>query len=401
VNRLLFLVVALQCALAYSTANAAPDVLVVCPREYRAALAPWESFRRSQGHELRVVETAASVAAIQDEIRRTATGGALKHVVLVGDVSSVPTGYVDAKINIRWGSEPTIATDQVYADVDGDALPDVAVGRLPVDSAAELSAVVRKIVRYERQADDGAWRERINVVAGVGGFGPVTDMLIEAAGRSVFQQVVPASYEVTRATTNPADVPKQMEDGCFAWIYLGHGLPTELDHVPTPTGHRTILAARDAGRLRCTANAPLAVLVACYTGAIDAPSDCLAEELTVAEHGPVATIAATRVSMPYGNTVFGCELLRAAVVEREATLGEIWTRAQRQTLATAPADDQLRTSLDAMARGVSPPPVELDAERREHVMLYQLLGDPLLRPAYPKDVRVASPTNVADDMAKR
>ena len=104
--------------------------------------------------------------------------------------------------------------------------------------------------------------------------------------------------------------------------------------------------------------------------------------------------------MPYGNTVFGCELLRAAVVEREATLGKIWTRAQRQTLATAPASDQLRTSLDAMARGVSPPPVELDAERREHVMLYQLLGDPLLRPAYPRNPRVAT-TNPASDTSRR
>jgi len=28
---------------------------------------------------------------------------------------------------------------------------------------------------------------------------------------------------------------------------------------------------------------------------------------------------------------------------------------------------------------LSPPPVDLAAERREHVLMYQLIGDPLLR----------------------
>jgi hypothetical protein len=32
-----------------------------------------------------------------------------------------------------------------------------------------------------------------------------------------------------------------------------------------------------------------------------------------------------------------------------------------------------------MCRGLSPPPVDLAAERGEHVLMYHLLGDPLLR----------------------
>ena len=238
------------------------------------------------------------------------------------------------------------------------------------------------MLRYEQEADDGPWRRRVNVVAGVGGFGPVTDALIEAAGRSVFQQVVPASYEVKQAAASPARVCQQMNDGCFAWIYLGHGLPTELDTVDTPDGERPILSVDDVPRLRCGPNSPLAVLIACYTGAIDARADCLAEELAVDEQGPVAVIAATRVTMPYGNTVLGCELLRAGFTDRAATLGELWTLAQRRTLAASRPDDSLRASLDALARGVSPPPVELAAERREHVLMYHLLGDPLLRLEY-------------------
>lgn len=251
------------------------------------------------------------------------------------------------------------------------------------------------MLQYERQTGDGSWRKKLNVVAGAGGFGTFTDTLIEAAARSVFQQVVPKHCEVRRLDADPARSCDQISTGSFAWIYLGHGLPSMLDAVATPAGPRPILAVRDVPQIACSANSPLAVLVACYTGAIDAQYDCLGEELTLAERGPIATIAATRVTMPYGNSVFGCELLRAAFKNESATLGEVWLRAQQETITPTKADDALRMSLDALARGVSPPPVELDAERREHVLLYQLLGDPLLRLSIPRGALPAAEVAVS------
>ena len=364
-------------------AAAPPDTLVVCPAGLRAALAPWQSYRREQGHVLETIEPPASAVELHAAVREVAQAGSLKYVVLIGDVADVPTDYAEAKVNVHWGSEPTIATDQLYGDVDGDQVPDVAVGRIPADSPAELSGVVRKLIRYEQQADDGSWRRQIDVVAGVGGFGVVTDALIEAAARNVFRQVVPTNYAVRQLKTDPDATCAQISSGSFAWVYLGHGLPTMLDVAETPRGPRPILAVSDVPRIHCGANAPLAVLVACYTGAIDAQSDSLAEELVLDERGPVAAIAATRVTMPYGNAVLGCELLRAAFAKSDATLGDVWVRAQQRTMAPASADDSLRTSLDSLARGVSPPPVDLTAERREHVLLYQLLGDPLLALNYP------------------
>jgi hypothetical protein len=383
-------------------ALAATDTLVVCPAEFRAALAPWETYRRGQSYELEFVDPPATADELHMAIRQAAGGGQLKFVVLVGDVPAIPTHYAEAKINLRWGSEPTIATDQMYADVDGDAMPDVAVGRIPVDSIPELHAVVRKVLRYEQNSDQGSWRRQLDVVAGAGGFGPLTDALIEAAGRSIFQQVVPADYEVRQLPADPDATCAQISAGSFAWIYLGHGMPTMLDVANTPRGERPILAVGDVPRLRCGAKCPLAVLVACYTGAIDARRDCLAEELMLNPQGPVAAIAATRVTMPYGNSVFGCELLRAALADPPATLGEVWTQAQRKTLAAAPASDSLRESLDALARGVSPPPVDLAGERREHVLMYQLLGDPLLRLNYPQaESRSVGPIALAPEERAR
>lgn len=360
-----------------------PDTLVVCPPNLRPALSPWESHRSAQGHVLTVVAPPRTANELQRLVRAAAQSKDLKYLLLIGDVDATPTGYVKAEVNILWGSEPTIATDSIYADLDGDEVPDLAVGRIPADSPAELQAVVRKLTRYEQSADGGSWRRQLDVVAGVGGFGVMTDALIEASARSVFQQVVPASHSVRRLKTDPDATCDQISAGSFAWIYLGHGLPAMLDVAATPRGPRPILATNDIPKLHCGANSPLAVLIACYTGAIDARDDSLGEELLRCEKGPVAVIAATRVTMPYGNSVFGCELLRAAFRESPGTLGDIWLQAQVQTLAAPQNGDSLRTSLDAVARGVSPAPADLAAERREHVVLYQLLGDPLLRLNYP------------------
>jgi hypothetical protein len=300
----------------------------------------------------------------------------------------VPTNYVKAQVNIHWGSEPSIASDAPYADIDGDGAPDLAVGRIPADSTEELTAVVGKVIDYERGSNAVSYSRQVDVVAGAGGFGAASDALIEAAGRNVIRQVVPTSFDVRHTSVKPesarvvdvrAAVRNQLTKGGLAWVYLGHGLPRQLDRVYTQTGSQVpLLTNDDVANICCTEQRPLAVLVACYTGAIDAPGDCLAEALSLTQGGPIAVIAATRVTMPYGNTVLGYELLRACFADRPKCLGDILRLAQRRTLDEA-SKDSLRPSLDGLAQGLSPSPVDLPAERREHVMMYHLLGDPLLR----------------------
>jgi hypothetical protein len=382
-------------------ASAAPDTLVVCPNAFRPALVEWDRYRRSQGHELSYVAPPGTAAELKVIVRKAGKSGELKFVVLIGDVpasdrstTAVPTNYVPAKVNVRWGSTALIASDVPYADLNDDGLPELAIGRIPADSAAELAIVVRKTMRYEQQSEQGGWQRRLNFASCQGGFGAVTDAVIEAAARQIIQQNVPADYETKHIFPGAVDsngrtlanfavhARQQISDGSLAWIYMGHGLPTELDHVRTAAGSESILSVGDVPKLRCVGHSPLAVLVACYTGAIDARSDCLAEELLKAEEGPVAVLAATRVTMPYGNTVLGCELLRACFRDRPDHLGDTLRIAETKTLAPA-GDDHLRTSLDSLAAGISPPPVDLESERREHVLMYHLLGDPLLHLQYP------------------
>ena len=407
-----------------ATPPAGPDTLVVCPGEFRPALVEWEKFRRAQGHELAVVDVPTSAEQLKATIRRSNQAGSLKYIVLIGDEPSardsgfavqnrVPTNYVPGKVNVRWGPEKEIASDTPYGDIDGDGAPDVAVGRIPAHSASELAGVVRKVIHYEQQTDHGSWEKSLNIVSGAGGFGAVTDAMVEAAGRQVIQQTVPPEYEVRHifdagANTDGAGkidfvgrARRELDGGGLAWIYVGHGLPTELVYAATATGYKSLLSTRDVPQLHCGPHNPLAVLVACYTGAMDAPHGCLGEELLLAEEGPVAVIAATRVTMPYGNTIMACELLRACFQDRPAAVGDMLRLAQQRVLAPTskeqPNKDQLRATLDGMAEVLSPPPVDLAAERREHVLMYQLIGDPLLRLHRPL-AEVARRTTATDNV---
>jgi hypothetical protein len=374
----------------------------------------WKAYRESQGHQIQVVGSPATASGVRAAIQKANESRNLKYVLLIGDapragmpdrqraLTTTPTNYVPAKVNVQWGSEPWIASDVPFADLDRDDVPDLAIGRIPVASAQRLAVVLRKTLDYEQKAAHGAWERRLNIASGNGGFGAVTDAIIEAAARQVLSQTVPAEYTTQHifpgmiepqnaalALSFAARARQQLSEGSLAWVYLGHGLPTELDRVRTATGSESILSVGDVPKLRCSGHSPLAVLVACYTGAMDASHNCLAEELLTAEEGPVAVIAATRVTMPYGNTVLGCELLRACFREHPVHLGDSLRLAEQKTLRPA-ADDQLRLSLDSMAAGLSPAPADLAAERREHVLMYHLFGDPLLHLRRPAEN--ASPT---------
>lgn len=375
-----------------------PDTLVVCPPQFRQALQVWHAYRSSQGHIIEVIEPPDDADDLQRTIRTVARSGHLETIVLIGDVPhpdstmhslGVPTNYITAKVNVRWGSEPQIATDIRYADTNEDGLPDVAVGRIPVDTAGELTRVIEKTIRYEsRLIPDPASRE-IHVFAGVGGFGSMIDQLIESVAHQLATQFVPKDHHVHLLRADKSaplpvmstQVRKQLKQESEAWIYLGHGDRQALIGYATSAGAIPILTTADLARRPLepgSRGAPLAILLACHAGAFDAQHDCFAEELLVQPGGPVGVLASTRVSMPYGNIVLGCELLRARFVDPSQTLGQWLLTAQTRVLS-ASEQDPCRKALDQVATGLAPPPADLLRERCEHVAMYHLLGDPLTR----------------------
>ncbi len=306
----------------------------------------------------------------------------------------IPAHYAEAVVNVKYGSTKEIATDNWYADLDGDRVPELAVGRLPCDTAAELGRLVEKILAYERSVDFGPWRRQVHFVAGLGGFGPVADTVLEAAAKSLICEGVPSAYCTTMTygswqspyCPDPRDFRDvtlgRLNEGSLFWVYLGHGQPWAVDEVRVPGGRFPILCSDDVAELACRHGAPIACFLACYSGAYDLRSDCLAEDMLRAEGGPVAILCGSRVTMPYAMTVMGAELLKQVFTYQRPTLGEAVLAAKRQMVDPG-KPGRHRAALDAMARLISPSADELEAERAEHLDLFNLLGDPLLRIPHP------------------
>src|SRR3954470_7708344 len=111
-----------------------PDAVIVAPRELMPALQALIKHREQQGHRFAYVAPSNSPVEIRAAIRQAAAAGGLKYVLIVGDAEPaarqrnaaegvpysalsarcVPAPLVPAVVNVKWGSEPHIASDNWY-----------------------------------------------------------------------------------------------------------------------------------------------------------------------------------------------------------------------------------------------------------------------------------------------
>ncbi len=147
------------------------DYLVISHASFIDGLAPLVALHQAQGLRVKVVDVAevyrqfadgeATPDAIADYIAFAYESLGTRFVLLVGgdtydyddnlrlgSVSFLPTYYRRTGGLVRYAP-----SDAPYADVDGDARPDVALGRWPVRNRAELDAVVNKTIAFAARAD--------------------------------------------------------------------------------------------------------------------------------------------------------------------------------------------------------------------------------------------------------
>jgi hypothetical protein len=98
--------------------------------------------------------------------------------------------------------------------------------------------------------------------------------------------------------------------------------------------------------------------------------------------------------MPYGMALLSCGLMDQFFAEHPPTLGEAVLKAKQRMLRPA-ADDPRRAALDGLAMLLSPARNLLAEERAEHVWMFNLLGDPLLRLRFGQVVRVQAAAGVS------
>lgn len=422
--------VSLGCSLApLQTALAAPRVLVVVPdRSFVPALAAWEAHRIAQGYRIEYQVAPKDSDALQALIAQWAKGITEQQVfvLLAGDsptmasrfselpaaAPTVPTAYVPARAIQRFGPEKQIATDLHFSDRDLNGIPDLAIGRIPAATPDQLASYLNRVIQYERLEDYTEWRDRLEVVAGLGGFGVLTDGAIELATRRLLGVGIPESRAIglVHASVNSPHCPdpnrfqdtvlQRLNRGPAFWIYIGHGHVQTLDNFRIADQSLEILHRRSIDRVQIPNSQTIALFFACYTGAFDAREPCLAESLLLQPQGPIAVVASTRVTMPYGMANLGAELMSECYGQQCPTIGELLLKAKIRSIAPEDSNAQLaslRPMLEQFAQALSPEGHQLEDERIDHLALIHLLGDPTLRLSHPNSLRLDCPTQLSSE----
>jgi hypothetical protein len=370
------------------------------------------------------VDSAASSQDLRKSIAKTIASckTPVQAILLCGDAalevspnrfeSLTPGIVLDTAIRLNDSTTKQLCTDALYGDLDNDGCPDVAVGRLPAKTPQELARMLRRSIDYEA-ISPGPWNDTVHVTAGVGGFGFLADTAIETVTRRFLTEGIPPEFHmnvtVASCTSTYCPNPWKLQDayierinqGGLFWVYIGHGQINHLDYYQVADQWLPIGQASDASKFRCKNRPPIALMLACFTGAFDAKVDCFSEHLLAQPDGPIAVVSGSRVTMPYGLSQLSSELLNGCFRDRIPTLGELVLQAKRRVWIDdehIPVKNEgenpegfdirkrYRKIVTDMAQALNPSDHDLTLERREHVRLMNLLGDPLLKIPYPKPI---------------
>ena len=406
-------------------------VAVVAPQIFLDALKPWIEYRTAQEYKIHILvepfETQQVEAQkVRERIRQLAAQVPLSTVLIVGNGAArspdrtsaiVPSPRIPCRIIQDFGDETELATDDWYADLDDDEIPDLAVGRFPVDTPQELERLIRKTIRYETETTAGLWNRNIQIVAGTVNFTPLLDNVVESSVRFALSNTVPQDWNIAflhadwRSSFCPSpfdfrdELAKTLNQSPLFWVYFGHGHHRMLDPLTTPHGWIPTLDAGELPRLQCHENPPIALMFCCYGGFLDRETPSLAEEMLLQDGGPVAVLAASRTTMPYGMSVLGIELFQEILWKRcdnsndRMEFGALLLKAKHRLVSEADAGrgrerSHVRKNLETMAKSFDPSASQLSVQTREHAAMFHLFGDPLLGISVPKTLQLSCPKRV-------
>ena len=318
------------------------DWLLVAPRALLAAARPLVVRRAAQGLRARAVavedvydefgcgeHSAAAVRAFLVHAYQEWPQPGPRYVVLLGDATVDPKGYTA-------GGRPDLvptpivrtpylwtASDPSYAAVNGDdALPDLAIGRLPADTAEEAAALVAKVLAYE-EAGLGVDGRQVLVADNPDVGGDFEAHAEEIAASLPAGRTVDRVYLSKLGAGTKAAVLGAFDAGASVVSYVGHG-------AAATWASEAIFTSFDVALLQPQAEQPVVLTLNCLNGYFVAPSfDALAEALAKAPgRGAIAAVSPSGLSLDAPAHELHLALERALASTANRTLGDAFLAAQ-------------------------------------------------------------------------
>ncbi len=234
-------------------------------------------------------------------------------------------GYGDCMVPPLMVSTPRglYASDNRLADLDGDKVPDIAIGRLPAETPEELKRMISRIVSYEK---GGGWKNGIlmaadNADAG-GRFPEDSDALASRISPSLnIEKTYLGTLAVVAAR---AYLVNALNEGQGIFHYIGHASLTQL-------AEEGLLRPVELATLTNADRAPFSMIMSCTAGRYDIPGyDCLTELLLKTESGgAVATWAPEALAHNEQNMILARSLFDGLFDAGDDRIGDAVNRALR------------------------------------------------------------------------
>ena len=214
--------------------------------------------------------------------------------------------------------------------VGNDPLPDMLVGRIPVNTAAEADIVVNKIINYEAQATTLPYRQRMTFVAdnvpdpqGAGDFVQYSNGLI--------RDMLPAGYFADKVYANDYGCPPgssscpqvnyaitstMNQTGALFVNYIGHASLNRW-------GNESFLLNANVTTLKNLDRLPIILSMTCLDGYWLYPgtSGLMETMLRAANGGSVASFSPTGLGVSTGHDLLERGLLKAVFQQGASRLG--------------------------------------------------------------------------------
>ncbi len=259
----------------WHSAQAGTDLVIVSHGEFLGSLAPLVALRQGQRLKVAVV----NVEDLYDEFSygvpspyavkgflttaTTAWKTAPRWGLLVGDATIDPRDYFGlgpvnyVPVAFVGTAQNEAPSDDWYGDADLDGVPELAIGRLPVQTASEAAALVGKIVAYDA-AGAATWKTKALLVTGAN----------QEAGddfatyTTAVQAVLPGTMTVTHVQGGDAGAAASVVAG----VNAGQGLVNFMGHGSTDTWGGDLLTADVASTVTNGAATPFVVAMTCLNG---------------------------------------------------------------------------------------------------------------------------------------
>jgi hypothetical protein len=249
-----------------------------------------------------------------------------RYLLLAGDGSDNPRGDLAAghpllpvkyQFAHNWGAT---VTEHWFGQLTDDPYPDVIVGRLPASTAADLSAMLTKLISYQ-DASGGRWQNRLLFVSGIGGVGNLT---FSDQVTTLVQNWVPQRYFVERLLTDDIFSPffggteqllQYLDQGTVLVNYTGHG-------GGAIWSDNNLFRDDDVQRLQNGQTLPFITNFTCYINAFES-GRTLGEELLVApEQGAIGSLGCTSLSFFLSGNEFAQYFNHNLLTEARQPVGE-------------------------------------------------------------------------------